>query len=77
MPKKPSTFVTARGAAWSPAAALPGPASRACVHAGKTFLMKPSTASVADTRHEWLRRFAGAVAIVLPGLQQRAIDTAL
>jgi len=40
-------------------AALPAPAAHA--QAGKTFVMKLSTATINDTQHEWLKRFAAAV----------------
>jgi TRAP-type C4-dicarboxylate transport system substrate-binding protein len=39
-------------ACWSPAAHA---------QAGKTYVMKLSTATINDTQHEWLRRFAAAV----------------
>jgi TRAP-type C4-dicarboxylate transport system substrate-binding protein len=38
--------------AWSPVAHA---------QAGKTYVMKLSTATINDTQHEWLRRFAAAV----------------
>jgi TRAP-type transport system periplasmic protein len=42
-------------------AALPALAPRAHAQGGKTYVMKLSTATVNDTQHEWLKRFAAAV----------------
>ena len=38
-----------------------GLASPAHAQAGKTFMMKLTTATINDTQHEWLKRFAAAV----------------
>ncbi len=42
-------------------AALLAPAPAAHAQAGKTFVMKLTTATINDTQHEWLRRFVAAV----------------
>jgi TRAP-type transport system periplasmic protein len=39
----------------------PGPASIAYAQGDKTFVMKLSTATINDTQHEWLKRFAALV----------------
>lgn len=43
------------------AAAILVSASAAYAQGGKTYVMKLSTATINDTQHEWLRRFAAAV----------------
>ena len=43
------------------AAAMVASASTAHAQADKTFVMKLSTATINDTQHEWLKRFAAAV----------------
>jgi TRAP-type C4-dicarboxylate transport system substrate-binding protein len=42
-------------------AALLAPTPAAFAQAGKTFVMKLTTATINDTQHEWLRRFVAAV----------------
>ena len=42
-------------------AALLAPAPAAFAQAGKTYVMKLTTATINDTQHEWLKRFAAAV----------------
>ena len=46
------------GASWPAALLAPAPAAHA---QDKTFVMKLSTATINDTQHEWLKRFAAAV----------------
>ncbi len=41
--------------------ALIGTSSPAAAQAGKTYVMKLSTATLNDTQHEWMKRFAAAV----------------
>ena len=41
--------------------ALIGMSSPAAAQAGKTYVMKLSTATLNDTQHEWMKRFAAAV----------------
>src|SRR5436189_5052192 len=55
------TLLTVVGAAGFAATTLVGLASPAQAQAGKTFVMKLSTATINDTQHEWLRRFTAAV----------------
>jgi TRAP-type C4-dicarboxylate transport system substrate-binding protein len=42
-------------------AALLAPTPAAFAQAGKTFVMKLTTATINDTQHEWLKRFAAAI----------------
>ena len=52
-------LLTAVGAALAIGMIAMSPAAHA--QAGKTFVMKLSTATINDTQHEWLKRFAAAV----------------
>src|SRR5260370_33161668 len=61
MATRRKTLLTAIGAAVLAATTLVGLASPAQAQAGKTFVMKLSTATINDTQHEWLRRFTAAV----------------
>ena len=61
MATRRKTLLTAVGAAGFAATTLMGLASPAQAQAGKTFVMKLSTATINDTQHEWLRRFTAAV----------------
>ncbi len=47
--------------AFAIAAAMFAPASTAHAQADKTFVMKLSTATINESQHEWLKRFAAAV----------------
>jgi TRAP-type transport system periplasmic protein len=55
--------VHAAGAAlvFAVASMLAGASTPALAQAGKTYVMKLSTATIHDTQHEWLKRFAAAV----------------
>ena len=61
MATRRKTLLTAVGAAGFAATILMGLASPAQAQAGKTLVMKLSTATINDTQHEWLRRFTAAV----------------
>ena len=61
MATRRKTLLTAVGAAGFAATTLMELASPAQAQAGKTFVMKLSTATINDTQHEWLRRFTAAV----------------
>ena len=61
MATRRKTLLTAAGAAGFAATTLMGLVSPAQPQAGKTFVMKLSTATINDTQHEWLRRFTSAV----------------
>jgi len=47
--------------AFGAAVSLLAPANPAWAQAGKTYVMKLSTATINDTQHEWLKRFAALV----------------
>jgi TRAP-type transport system periplasmic protein len=59
MHSKRKPLLVAMGAALAFSVAAMSPAAHA--QAGKTFVMKLSTATINDTQHEWLKRFAAAV----------------
>ena len=59
MATRRKTLLTAVGAAGFAATTLMGLASPAQAQAGKTFVMKLSTATINDTQHEWLQAVRG------------------
>src|ERR1700738_1936683 len=61
MQTKRNALLWAMCAALIGTAGLPALAPRAQAQGGKTYVMKLSTATVNDTQHEWLKRFAAAV----------------
>jgi TRAP-type transport system periplasmic protein len=62
MTGKRGAYATGLALVFAAGSLFGGLASPAAAQGGKTYVMKLSTATIHDTQHEWLNRFAAAVA---------------